>query len=124
MRLSPEEIDNLTTALAQFTGSENWFRHDLLRSHRYTDGVRYLAEAAGAYWLIDAIFSHQVTPSVAREDFQAWELQRNEDGSWTLAATDGNDRFIAVQQIEHSDFPLDKVTLFLIDSCLLLPTEY
>lgn len=118
------DIETLTTTLAQFTGSQQWFRHGLLRSHRYTEGVQYLAEAAGAYWLIDAVFSHQLTPAVAREEFQAWTLQRNDDDTWTLSATDGNDRFIAVQQIEHSDFPLSTITLFLTDRCLLLRSEY
>ncbi len=41
--------------LAQFTGTEYWYRHAFKRSITYTDGVKYVAEKAGAYWLIDEI---------------------------------------------------------------------
>ena len=34
--------------LAQFTGSENWYRHGINRNVLYTDGAQYVAEAV--YW--------------------------------------------------------------------------
>jgi len=117
------DVQALSQALAQFCGTTNYYLH-WTRKYRYTDGVHYLAENAGAYWLIDAVVSHQVTPSVKVETFQAWKLQRNDDDTWTLSATDGNDRFIAVQQIEYSDFPLHSIELFLTDRCVMLPSEY
>ena len=36
------------TVLAQFTGSERFFRPRLVRGVLYTEGVRYVAEIAGA----------------------------------------------------------------------------
>ena len=45
-RLSP-------AALAQFTGSEHWYRHGLVREILFTDGAKYVADQGGAYWLID-----------------------------------------------------------------------
>jgi hypothetical protein len=41
--------------LAHFTGSEHWYSHGLVRSVLYTDGARHVAEAGGAYWLLDEI---------------------------------------------------------------------
>jgi hypothetical protein len=117
------DISALTAALAQFCGTTNHYLH-WTRKYRYTDGVHYLAETANAYWLIDAVVSHQHTPSVRVETFQAWELKRNADESWTLWATDGNDKCIAMQPIEYSDFPLSTIKLFLTDRCLMLPGEY
>ena len=38
--------------LAQFYGSENWYRHCLVRSVLFTDGAKYVADAGGAYWLL------------------------------------------------------------------------
>jgi hypothetical protein len=38
--------------LGQFTGSEHWYRHGLIRSVSYTDGAQYAAEHGGAYWLL------------------------------------------------------------------------
>jgi len=50
------EKNSLTEAdLAQFTGSEQLYRHSLVKRFCYTDGVKYIAERAGAYWLIDEI---------------------------------------------------------------------
>jgi len=36
--------------LAQFTGSENWYRHGINRNVLYTDGAQHVAEHGGAYW--------------------------------------------------------------------------
>ena len=41
--------------LAQFTGSENWYRHGINRNVLYTEGVQYVAEHGGAHWLLDEI---------------------------------------------------------------------
>jgi hypothetical protein len=41
--------------LSQFTGSEQWYRHGLVRDVLFTDGAKYVADAGGAYWLIDKI---------------------------------------------------------------------
>jgi len=50
---SKTEID-----LSQFYGSENLYRWNFLTKSVLTDGTKYLAEVAGAYWLFDAIDSH------------------------------------------------------------------
>jgi hypothetical protein len=41
--------------LPQFTGSENWYRHPINRKVTFTDGAKYVADMAGAYWLLDEI---------------------------------------------------------------------
>jgi hypothetical protein len=41
--------------LAQFTGSENWYRHGINRNILYTDGAQHVAEHGEAYWLLDEI---------------------------------------------------------------------
>ena len=40
--------------LAQFTGTLNWYKNPLL-SYRYTDGVKYFAQYAECYWLLQEI---------------------------------------------------------------------
>jgi hypothetical protein len=57
------------TDLAQFTGTENWYRHALVRKVLYTDGVQYVAEHGGAYWLLDEIAISQTVPEIAAEEF-------------------------------------------------------
>jgi hypothetical protein len=41
--------------LAQFTGSDNWYRHGINRNVLFTDGAHHVAEHGGAYWLLDEI---------------------------------------------------------------------
>jgi len=103
-----------------FTGSENFYKHWL--GIIFTDGVKYVAEEAGAYWLIDAIASYY--KETKQHEFQAWTLKKKANGEWNLRATDGNDNVIANQEIEFSDFPIDEIQLFLCDNTLMLTSEY
>jgi hypothetical protein len=112
---------------AQFTGSENWYRHSLNRRLLYTDGVKYVADTAGAYWLIDIIASVQHLPRVAKEEHQTWTL--TVDGSkGVVVATDGNRRKLYTQKIEYTDFPLPELTLYAVgnstERTVLLQSEY
>ncbi len=90
----------------------------------YTDGVRDLISNCKAYWLIDVIISYQRYERVNRESFQVWELKRIVGDSFKVYASDGNNNNITSHEIPYSDFPFDKVTIWLIDECLLLPNEY
>ena len=111
--------------LNQFTGSENWYRHGLNRNVTYTDGAQYLAEKAGAYWLLDAIAICQLHEKrVAAEEFQVWKLTVREDRTATLACDDGNDNIVYTQHIDFTDFPLDEVTLYFANNVIHLPSEY
>ncbi len=65
--------ETLLRELAHFTGDLERYRHWTGRLI-YTPGVQHLAERAGAYWLIDLVASHQITPNVSAEEFQVWTL--------------------------------------------------
>lgn len=104
-------------------GSENFYQNKL-SPIMYTDGVKDMAETCGAYWLIDAVMSHQFTKTVRCEPFQVWKLKRVKDDAFQLQATDGNDKRIVSQQIPFSDFRYDTATLWLVKGCLMLPNEY
>ena len=59
-----------------------------LRAHGpiyYTDGAKYVAETAGAYWLLDDIaFAQRGDKRVAAEAFQLWTLRVHPDRTPTL----------------------------------------
>jgi hypothetical protein len=77
--------------LKQFTGSELWYRHGLVRNVLYTDGAKHVAEAGGAYWLLDEIaLAQKFIKAVAAEEFQVWKLAVSADSSATLTCEDGN----------------------------------
>ena len=114
----------LQTELDSFTGTEQYYPHWSKRC-KYTDGVKFLADKAGAHWLIDAIASWQLEPKVSKEGFQVWELKRTENKKAVLSMIpDINQPEIVTQQIEHTDFPLQYIKLYFIDGVLLLPSEY
>jgi len=112
--------------LGGFTGTGTWWRNPMFPRFTYTDGVKYVADTGGAYWLIDAIFSHQIDPKARAEEFQFWELKRRRPGEGaTLAMTDGNSETPIVRQvIEFTDFPLESIRFYFKDRVLLLPSEY
>lgn len=106
--------------LGYFTGTENYFK--AMFGLIYTDGIKYVAEEAGAYWLIDAVASYQ--HQLKKQEFQSWILNQNPDQSWTLTATDGNDKVLVKQEIEFSDFPIAKISMYVSNNVLMLPSEY
>ena len=125
--MQPTELLN---HLAQFTGSETFTRHALRRSMLMTEGVVFLAEAAQAHWLTDAIASYQHDQRVRAEEFQVWRLDVDVQARRAaLTMSDGNSRSpIITQAIEYTDFPLDLIEMWMVASgdhwVLMLPSEY
>ena len=118
-----ERKATIEQALAQHSGSLQRFRHWAKRII-YTPGVGDMAAICGAYWLIDLVASHQVTPSVRAEEFQVWTLTVADDRTALAVGDDGNGREVARQVIEFTDFPLDEIKLYLDQGTLMLPGEY
>jgi hypothetical protein len=111
--------------LRQFTGSEQWYRHGLVRNVLFTDGAKYVADHGGAYWLLDEIaLAQRSDKRVAGEAFQLWKLTVNPDHTAALTCDDGNDNVVFTKRIEFTDFPLPEVTLYFTDNTILLPSEY
>ena len=111
--------------LAQFTGSESWFRHGINRAVLFTDGAKYVADQAGAYWLLDEIAIIQPHDARLRgEEFQVWKLAVNADQTGVLTCEDGNDNVVYTKELEYTDFPLDGITLYFTNNTILLPSEY
>jgi hypothetical protein len=110
--------------LAWFTGTANWYRHPLAKSVLYTDGVKFIAERAGAYWLIDEIALSQISePALNAEEFQLWTLLV--DGTAAiLRCDDGNDRKLLEKRIDYTDFPEPGIKLYFTDGVIMLPGEY
>ena len=109
----------------QFGGSENWYRHGLVRSILFTDGAKYVADKAGAYWLLNEIaLAQRYDKSVAAEEFQLWRLTVNPDHTAVLGCEDGNGEAVLSKDIPFTDFPLDEIKFYVTDSTILLPSEY
>jgi len=111
-------------SLNNFTGSENWYRHALNPKVSFTDGAKYVADTAGAYWLLDKIAIIQpYDQRVAAEEFQVWTLKVRPDQTATLTCEDGNDNVVHTERLTFTDFPLDSITLYFENNVIYLPSE-
>ena len=111
--------------LRQFTGSDDWYRHGLNRKVLFTDGAKYVADRAGAHWLLDEIALIQpYDKQVAAEEFQFWKLVVRHDQTATLTCDDGNGKVVYKREIEYTDFPLDEITFYFTNNVIYLPSEH
>lgn len=111
--------------LAQFTGTERWYRHALNREVLFTDGAKYVADHASAHWLLDEIALIQCCDKRVRtEGFQVWKLNVNTDTTAELICEDGNNNVVYIKKIPFTDFPGEGITFWFTGSTILLPSEY
>jgi hypothetical protein len=108
----------------------------------YTDGLEFIAETAGAYWLIDAIASHAAKRRLMADpmlrDFQIWVLKVNQETrEAVLTCKAGTGCRAAVRQvIPYTDFPMAEIKFYVERGghhdaagnivshlCLMLPEE-
>lgn len=119
---SQAKAAQLQAELQQFIGDLQRYRHPLNQRVLYTPGVKYLADEAGAYWLIDTIASwigsHLFNEAVQRDQrlqtLQFWKLAvdlQEHKAVLTAVADSGEPAFIT-QQIGFTDFPLAEQTLY------------
>jgi hypothetical protein len=111
--------------LRQFTGSEHWYRHGIVREILFTDGAKYVADCGGAYWLLDEIaLAQRFEASVAGQAFQLWTLTVSADRTADLTCDDGNGVPVYSKSIAFTDFPLAEIKFYVTDNTILLPSEY
>jgi hypothetical protein len=111
--------------MSQFTGSEHWYRFGIVPDITCTDGAKYVADTAGAYWLLDEIaLAQKYVKEVAAQEFQVWKLTVKNDDSATLTCEDGNYNAVYRKPIPFTDFPKDGVTLWFADKVIYLPSEH
>ena len=115
----------LETQLRQFTGTTQYAR---LYAHLFlTDGAVYLADNAKSWWLMDVYASYLLHIDGNKEPFTCLKMTVADDSAMVVIE-DGNDKVIARQHIEYTDFPLESITLYgcwTEDSwVIMLPSEY
>lgn len=119
-----ESRDTILGNLPQFIGTTHLYL--INPKVVLTDGTKYLADAADAYWLMDAIASH----IMGREKVDSFAVVKLDvvGSAAGLTLDDGNGQVFAKQDILYTDFPLDEITLY----CewdgqrwvILLPSEH
>ena len=119
--MTPNE---LLSNLHQFCGTESYYK--LTPNILLTDGTKFLADEAGAYWLMDAIGSY-LAGFKARESFISATLTVKDNGA-RLILDNGNGLVLGMQKIEFTDFPLMEIKLYALWDgqywVIFLPGEY
>lgn len=114
----------LNQELPYFTGTMEYHRHGSLM---LTDGVKYLADNAECYWLMDIINSILCIPKVKKEAFISITLVKKNNEA-KFIATDGNKKLLYTQLIPFTDFPLSEIQLFFSNHpsqrVVMLTSEY
>lgn len=122
------KADQLTTELRQFTGSTQCYRWSRLTRLVITDGVKYLAEKASAYWLLDAIASYQNSPEIKAsnplQEIQFWTLRVDGNKGVLECEEDHGVPPTVRQEIPYTDFPLKEIKLYVCNNVIFLPSEY
>ena len=114
----------LGNGLANFYGTEKWYRHPLLGAMLYTEGVQFFAENAGggAYWFLD-IVATEIFPLLKKQPFMVVSIDVEEEAT-TITANDGNGNQLFLKEINWTDCPEGAGEFYLTDNVLLLPSEY
>lgn len=119
------DAKTIQAELAQFTGTEAY--HLLSPFHRNklvaTDGVKFLADVTGCYWLMDIIV-FEFVPELRGEEFVLFTLTVDDKSRAVLVADDGNGNVLKKRKIDYTDFPLREVKLYLCDGVIMLVSEY
>jgi hypothetical protein len=116
-----ERGNRILAELEQFNGTENYYKY--LSGLKLTDGVKYLAEKAGAYWLMDIIAGYQ--SKLKDQPFQIWRIHLKEGNTADVSCRPDSDQpAIVTQHIPYTDFPIHEYELYCIDGVILLKGEY
>lgn len=103
-------------------GSDTFYRHPL--GLLFTQGINDMAEAYGAFWLLDVVGSAQLCGGSA-EPFQVWQIRCVSGTEFVVQAfTDTPGRLIYRQEIPFSDFPIEEFEFYCADGVILLKEEY
>ena len=109
----------LKANLEQFYGTEHYFTIPLVK-YKYTDGVKYFAEEAGAYWLLQEI--NNMTAKINEYFFNIRVISKNNKAD--IIIDDGNGKVLDKKHIGFTDLPEGEWRFFLTDNVLMIPSEY
>jgi len=113
--------------LAHFCGTDGYYRY--MGNIILTDGTKYMAEACGAFWFLDIIWSVLSTKKDIRaEEMIVAKLKITGEDKAVVTLEDGDKNVLYTQKIPFTDFPLDEIEVWAnVDGdkrVILLPSEY
>lgn len=117
------ETNELETQMQQCTGTTQYHKLTLMPLLA-TDGVKMVADKAGAFWLVDAIASYQQRPKIKELAIQFWTLEVKDTKAELYCVQDSGRPKIVSQKIEYTDFPEGSWNFYVQNGVMMLPQEY
>lgn len=112
--------------LGNFTGTESYYRFSALFPNcLLTDGAKYLAEKAKAFWFMDIIGS--ILSKIKPHGFAVCKIAKTETGNALFTADDGNGNVFYRQWIKYTDAPFNFRVFAVWDGAqlvIMVPSEY
>lgn len=117
-----DETQKILRELETFTGTTKYYRSSL-GLMLLTEGMHYMRERTGGYWLVSLVESYQ--PALKKVPFQLWSVQVWPNRSATVEVREdkGLDALI-VQNIAYTDFKLKMFDFYVVDRVAMLRSEY
>ena len=123
-------VTEVNEYLANCNGCDTYYKHWMSRIV-FSEGVKFVADKLGAYWLIDVVMSHQLNRKAiaAANGFQVWRLKLNKTGSGCVVTMDDGGqgdgaKVLIRQRIPFTDFPRGvDLVLYVENGCLMLKEE-
>ena len=110
--------------LKQFYGTEYYY--EITPNVLITDGVKYFADKAEAYWLItDIALNSTMHEKLKPDEFIAVKTENHEIKGITVRYEDGNYNLLLEEYYPNSELPDDgKYTIWMEGNVILLPSEH
>ena len=124
-----------TIDLSGFYGTTDKYVHRLPMTPDLllTEGVKYFAEKAGAYWFMD-IVATEFVPKLSEEDYIIFiQVTVDSDNGAVIIGSDGGKgdapKILHTRTIEYTDLPTNSTFNFILmvdyqGNTLMLPSEY
>jgi hypothetical protein len=120
---------DLHALLANFTGTDSYYRHPLCRHVVWTDGVKAFADAAGGYWLLDILATE--LPPLVKTHGMIFATMTVKDGKAFIGAGRGEGhKNLWERAIDFTDCPEGAWHFWMAEggpdntTVIMLPSEY
>lgn len=135
-QIQERSIDAVLPNLGQYYGTQGYMRHKILPTMNkgliLTDGARYVAEAAGAWWLMDHLMLRASEWLLQSDGFCTVKVSTTREEGAHVEVTDGEYEVLDEETFDLTDFPLGLLQFYLlemetdkgIEPVLMLTTEY
>jgi len=127
LKVEGPEAQEMRRTLAGFYGTSQWYSLAPISRLTFTDGVKYLADAGKANWLVTDIAAiveaePNVSKAYKRGSVYA-EVKVFADKTATVTYLSEGQKKLYEQKYSYTDFPLNNVKIKIANGVMCLPGE-